>query len=214
MDHVYVNPRDKTAFRRKYTGPPAIFLFEHMGTVYTLQGNNIRTWDPSMGVTKDPRRMHLKINPTPQQLERGYLWWLKYKLNMTTWERDWEFHLTAANYVSDMHQSSIGRLSASVFAMEIQLTEGVRPDTNTEAELLRLRGTDTLMFKSSPSLYLDYPPPTWDDPCVICMCELEGDFRILGCQHAFHWPCIDQWVSTTLRGPRRCPSCRADIFTY
>ncbi|ORX38246.1 hypothetical protein BD324DRAFT_607803 [Kockovaella imperatae] len=45
--------------------------------------------------------------------------------------------------------------------------------------------------------------------CLICLSdyEPEDDCRILKCRHAYHKPCVDQWLS---QGRNSCPACRTE----
>ncbi|KIR99200.1 hypothetical protein L804_03822 [Cryptococcus deuterogattii 2001/935-1] len=45
--------------------------------------------------------------------------------------------------------------------------------------------------------------------CLVCLSgyEPEEDCRILGCRHAFHKDCVDQWLTT---GKNSCPACRTE----
>ncbi|OAX79093.1 hypothetical protein ACJ72_06589 [Emergomyces africanus] len=47
--------------------------------------------------------------------------------------------------------------------------------------------------------------------CILCFETLRGDmsFRELPCQHIFHKPCIDTWLS---KREARCPLCRQTFY--
>jgi hypothetical protein len=56
------------------------------------------------------------------------------------------------------------------------------------------------------------PPPQTESPeCPICLCEFERgeEMKQLKCLHAFHTPCIADWLKIN----RTCPVCRKDAIT-
>ena len=49
-----------------------------------------------------------------------------------------------------------------------------------------------------------------DEQCSVCLTELNGPTRKLGCGHTFHRRCILSWKN---RGNHTCPMCRAPFTT-
>jgi len=49
-----------------------------------------------------------------------------------------------------------------------------------------------------------------DATCVVCLERVATgqEFRVLGCKHIFHQPCIDEWWSSTVDCRMHCPLCR------
>jgi hypothetical protein len=47
-----------------------------------------------------------------------------------------------------------------------------------------------------------------EEECSICTETMVGACRRLPCKHAFHAPCVDNWI---LRRSANCPNCRAPV---
>ncbi|XBI06020.1 hypothetical protein VPH35_134088 [Triticum aestivum] len=54
--------------------------------------------------------------------------------------------------------------------------------------------------------------PILPEGCVVCLSDFHGAARVRrprGCQHVFHFGCLDRWVA---HGHRTCPLCRAPFL--
>ncbi|XP_048546819.1 probable E3 ubiquitin-protein ligase RHA1A [Triticum urartu] len=54
--------------------------------------------------------------------------------------------------------------------------------------------------------------PILPEGCVVCLSDFHGAARVRrprGCQHVFHFGCLDRWAA---HGHRICPFCRAPLL--
>ncbi|KAF7046492.1 hypothetical protein CFC21_055521 [Triticum aestivum] len=54
--------------------------------------------------------------------------------------------------------------------------------------------------------------PIHPEGCVVCLSDFHGAARVRrprGCQHVFHFGCLDRWAA---HGHRTCPLCRAPFL--
>ena len=73
------------------------------------------------------------------------------------------------------------------------------------------RGVNDVQLSSMASFVMDADTVKEHDQCHVCLESLEeGDeCRLLGCKHAYHLACIDQW----LRINKICPLCRVEVIS-
>jgi hypothetical protein len=53
----------------------------------------------------------------------------------------------------------------------------------------------------------DYHKPQDKEDCVICLDDIDTEWRELECRHRYHKKCIDNWI--TVRA--KCPMCMTNI---
>ncbi|BEI84892.1 hypothetical protein CcaverHIS002_0502930 [Cutaneotrichosporon cavernicola] len=102
-----------------------------------------------------------------------------------------------------------GPLTAEDLQLLSELLGPAKPPTVTQEEIeasgLKVIKADTLTQAVQDGEVLDAST----ERCMVCLCDYEDDdvCRVLKCRHAFHMPCVDQWLTS---GRNSCPTCRTD----
>jgi hypothetical protein len=102
-----------------------------------------------------------------------------------------------------------GPLTAEDLQLLSELLGPAKPPTVTQEEIeasgLKVIKANTLTQAVQDSQVLD----SSTERCMVCLCDYEEDdeCRVLKCRHAFHTPCVDQWLTS---GRNSCPTCRTE----
>lgn len=102
-----------------------------------------------------------------------------------------------------------GPLTAEDLQLLSELLGPAKPPTVTQEEIeasgLKVINANTLSQAVQDGQVLDAST----ERCMVCLCDYEEDdeCRVLKCRHAFHTPCVDQWLTS---GRNSCPTCRTD----
>ncbi|CAK9781329.1 hypothetical protein CC85DRAFT_282855 [Cutaneotrichosporon oleaginosum] len=102
-----------------------------------------------------------------------------------------------------------GPLTTEDLQLLAELLGPAKPPTVTQEEIeasgLKVIKANTLAQAIQDGQVLD----SSTERCMVCLCDYEDDedCRVLKCRHAFHKPCVDQWLSS---GRNSCPTCRTE----